>query len=209
MDKKNRLDELKKRAQEDASLPLRSGATNLVFGVGSPEAEILCLGEGPGYWEDMKAEPFVGNAGMLLNRLLLSIGIKREKVYITNVVMHRPPENRDPEPGEMVAYQPYVDGIIDILEPKVILTLGRFSMGKLIPGVFISDIHGKTREIDWKGRKITVIPMYHPAAALRNGAIMTKIKEDFAKIPSILEDMKNKKDDIIKGEEEVAQMELL
>jgi len=209
MDKKDKLDELKKKAQEDSTLPLKSGATNLVFGVGSPEAEILCLGEGPGYWEDMKAEPFVGNAGMLLNRLLLSIGIKREEVYITNVVMHRPPENRDPEPGEMAAYGPYVDGIIDILEPKVILTLGRFSMGKLIPGVFISDIHGKPREIDWKGRKITVIPMYHPAAALRNGAIMTKIKEDFAKIPSILEDMKTKKDDIIKDEEEVTQMELL
>jgi uracil-DNA glycosylase len=206
MDKKEQLDDLKGKALEDDTLPLKSGATNLVFGVGNPEAEILCVGEGPGYWEDQKAEPFVGNAGMLLNRLLASINIKREEVYITNVVMHRPPENRDPLPEEIKAYQVYVDGIIEIIKPKVILTLGRFSMAKFMPGVFISSVHGKSREIIWKGRKITIVPMYHPAAALRNGQVMQSIKNDFLDLVPILAKLKEEKDDRIEEEKEVEEI---
>ena len=202
MDKKELLDDLKKKALQDDSLPLKSGATNLVFGVGNPDAEILCVGEGAGYWEDQKAEPFVGNAGMLLNRLLASINIKREEVYITNMVLHRPPENRDPLPEEIKAYQVYVDGIIEIIKPKVILTLGRFSMGKFLPGVFISSVHGKPREMRWKGRKITVVPMYHPAAALRNGDVMQKIKNDFLDLVPILAKINQEKDDKIEEEKE-------
>jgi uracil-DNA glycosylase family 4 len=210
MDKQQQLDELKKKVLVDGSLPLKAGATNLVFGVGNPAAEILCLGEGPGYWEDQKAEPFVGNAGKLLNKLFELINIKREEVYITNVVMHRPPENRDPSPEEIKAYQPYVDGIIDILEPKVIVTLGRFSMGKFFPTDFISTVHGKAREVKWKDHWITVVCMYHPAAALRNGEIMRREKEDFLKLPEILEKVRQKetkKSDIMKTA--ISQMKLL
>jgi DNA polymerase len=202
MNNKEKLDKLKDRALKDDSLPLSSGATNLVFGVGNPEAEILCIGEGPGYWEDIKAEPFVGNAGMLLNRLLASINIKREDVYITNVVMHRPANNRDPEPLEIKAYQPYLDGIIDIINPRLILTLGRFSMAKFIPGVLISSLHGKPREVQWRDKSLTIIPMYHPAAALRSGEIMERIRNDFAKIPEILAKISEKNSGTIKEDSE-------
>jgi uracil-DNA glycosylase len=206
VDKDELLSELKKKALQDNTLPLKSGATNLVFGVGNPDAEILCVGEGAGYWEDQKGEPFVGNAGMLLNRLLASINIKREDVYITNMVLHRPPENRDPLPEEIKAYQVYVDGIIEIIKPKVILTLGRFSMAKFMPGVFISSVHGKPRELIWKDRKLTVVPMYHPAAALRNGQVMQSIKNDFLDLVPILIKLKEKKDDRIEEEKEIEEV---
>jgi uracil-DNA glycosylase len=186
MDKKTQLDELKKKMQADESLPLAKGATNLVFGVGNPDTEILFIGEGPGYHEDIKAEPFVGNAGMFLNQLLGSIKVARADVYITNVVHHRPPENRDPLPEEMAAYGIYLDQIIDIIQPKVIVTLGRFSMGKFLPNARISSIHGKDHKVNWKGREITVVAMYHPAAALRNGEVMRAAREDFLKLPEVL-----------------------
>ena len=193
MDKKELLDELKRKALQDKALPLKSGATNLVFGVGNPDAEILCIGEGPGYWEDQKAEPFVGNAGILLNKLLTSINIKREEVYITNVVMHRPPSNRDPLPEEITAYQPYVDGIIEIIKSKVILTLGRFSMAKFLPNVKISSVHGKVFKVNCGGKEVTVVPMFHPAAALRRNDVMLMIKNDFLNLPDIIKKVKSEK----------------
>ncbi len=187
MNKALKLEDLKRKAFEDKSLPLRSGAKNLVFGVGNPDAEILFIGEGPGYWEDIKAEPFVGPAGKLLDKLLGLVGIKRGDVFITNVVMHRPPNNRDPLPEEIEAYRPYLDGIIKIISPSVIVTLGRFSMGKFLPNVFISRVHGKSFFVNFEGLDVVVVPMYHPAAALRNGDIMVKIREDFLGLQSILE----------------------
>src|SRR3972149_5231679 len=131
--KQKELDELKKKMIRDESLPLRRGAMNLVFGVGNPETKILFIGEGPGYWEDQKGEPFVGNAGKLLNSLLQSIKLPRQEVYITNIVHHRPPENRDPLPEEITAYGKYLDGIIKIIDPKMMVTLGRYSMAKFLP----------------------------------------------------------------------------
>lgn len=187
MDKIAKLTKLKEKALKDDSLPLKKGATNLVFGIGNPDAKVLFIGEGPGYYEDMKAEPFVGRAGALLDQMLLLIKLPREDVYITNVVMYRPPENRDPTSQEIDAFKPYLDGIVEIIRPKIISTLGRFSMAKFLPGVYISDVHGKVKTIDWKGQKITVIPMYHPAAALRNSQIKTKLQADFEIIPGILE----------------------
>lgn len=187
-EKTKELTQLKEKMKIDRSLPLRSGATNLVFGEGNPDAKLVCLGEGPGYWEDQKARPFVGNAGLLLNKLLESVGIKREEVFITNVVCFRPPNNRDPEQSEIDAFQPYIDKMIEIIKPKVVLTLGRFSMGKFIPGARITSIHGKPHEINFNGRKILVIPMYHPAAALRRADIMEQIKADFGKLPKILKE---------------------
>jgi DNA polymerase len=209
MNKAKELQGVREDMEKDRTLPLVSKPEDVIPGDGNPDSEIVFIGEAGGYYESIQRKPFVGNAGLLLNRLLRLINIPRESVYITNMVKTRPPENRDPLPEELAAYSKYLDRELEIIQPRVVITLGRFSMAKFLPGVFISDIHGKSREIEWKGRKITVIPMYHPAAALRNGAIMTKIKEDFAKIPLILEDMKTKKDDIIKSEEEVTQMELL
>lgn len=178
--------------KSDKNLPLRDGATNLVFGDGSPNAEVLFIGEGPGYWEDIKGIPFVGNAGALLNQLLMKIEIQRKDVYITNVVHFRTPENRDPESTEINAFKKYLDQIIKIIDPKIIVTLGRFSMAKFLPGVFISSVHGKEKVVDWEGKQITVIPMYHPAAALRSSEVKLKLTMDFERIPQILRDIKEK-----------------
>src|SRR3989344_9468451 len=129
MDKKLELQKLENKMEKDESLPLKKNATRLVFGVGNPDSPVLFIGEGPGYWEDQKGEPFVGNAGKLLDSLLYSIELPRGEVYITNVVHHRPPQNRDPLPEEILAYGKYLDKIIEIIDPRVIITLGRFSMG--------------------------------------------------------------------------------
>ena len=192
MDKKEKLENLKKEMENDNSLPLREGATNLVFGEGNPNTEILFIGEGPGYWEDQKGIPFVGNAGTLLNKLLQSIKVNREDVFVTNVVCFRPPNNRDPLPEEINAFKPYIDKIINIINPKMIITLGRFSMAKFIPNVFISSVHGSVNNIKWNDSDKVVIPMYHPAAALRNGNVMNMIKNDFLKIPDVLKEIKSK-----------------
>jgi len=190
-EKQKLLDDLKEKMLHDESLPLKHGATNLVFGEGNPEAQIFFLGEGPGYWEDIKGRPFVGNAGALLNQLLYSIELPREEVFITNVVCFRPPNNRDPEPAEIEAFQKYIDEMIKIIGPKVIVTLGRFSMGKFLSGARISSVHGKTFRVNWKVSEIIVVPMYHPAAALRSGEVMAQIKADFLKLPEVLKEVEN------------------
>lgn len=209
MDKSKILGELKEKMRMDLALPLRDGATNLVFGDGDPNSEILFIGEGPGYWEDIKGLPFVGNAGALLNQLLAKIGIKRSDVYITNIIHYRPPENRDPLPFEINAFGKYLDEIIKIINPKVIVTLGRFSMAKFLPGVFISSTHGKEKIVEWKGKELLVIPMYHPAAALRNSEIKLKLIEDFEKIPKIMQNIKEKSDKIQESKAEANEVKQL
>ena len=205
MSKKKALEELQKKMEEDDSLPLKKGATRLVFGIGNPRAEVLFIGEGPGYWEDQKAEPFVGNAGKFLDQLLQLIKLAREEVYITNVVHHRTPNNRDPEPNEIKAYGKYLDEMIKTIDPKIIVTLGRFSMGKFLPGVFISSVHGKSRRVTWGGKSIIIMPMYHPAAGLRNGDIKRKTTRDFLKLPKLLEEFEEE----VLSEKEPEQMELV
>jgi DNA polymerase len=202
------LERLKQKMEADDSLPLKKGATRLVFGVGNPESEILFIGEGPGYWEDQKGEPFVGNAGKLLDQVLLSIKIPRESVYITNVVHHRPPENRDPLPEEIAAYGKYLNEIVKIIDPKMIVTLGRYSMGMFLPGATISSVHGKVQSVNWKGKDIVVVPMYHPAAALRNGNMMFSFKDDFRKVPDILKQVRAEVEND-QSEEEIEQMNLI
>lgn len=182
------LADLKKRMEEDKNLPLRAGATQLVFGEGNPNAEIYFLGEGPGYHEDQQGRPFVGLAGKLLNESLEEIGLKREEVYISNVVRFRPPGNRDPLPEELAAFDPYIDEELAIINPKLIVTLGRFSMGKFIPNAKISQIHGKPLYINFKDKEIMVLPMFHPAAALRSEEVLKMFKEDFKKIPQLLQE---------------------
>jgi DNA polymerase len=183
-----KLQEIKSRMERDKTLPLRKGATNLVFGEGNPNAKIFFLGEGPGYWEDAKGRPFVGNAGALLNQLLYSIKLPRQDVFITNIICFRPPANRDPLPEEIAAFAPYIDAIITTVNPGVIVTLGRFSMAKFLSGAKISLVHGEPHGVDWKGRELTVVPMYHPAAALRSGEILRQIKADFAQLPDIIKE---------------------
>lgn len=183
----DKLHKLKDKMEKDDSLPLKSGATNLVFGTGNTIAKVMCIGEGPGFNEDKQGLPFVGQAGKLLDKLLLLAGLPRKSVFITNVVHHRPPNNRDPEPSEIEAYGKYLDKIIEIIKPKIIITLGRFSMAKFLPDVFISDVHGKEYDITWKKLKIKIVPMYHPAASLRNGKILELEKQDFINLKKVLE----------------------
>ena len=190
MSKYEELHKLKDEMEKDDSLPLKKGATKLVFGSGNTEAKILAVGEGPGRTEDFQGLPFVGQAGKLLDKLFLLAGLERKQVFITNVVHHRPPENRDPLPEEISAYGKYLDKIIEIISPKVIITLGRFSMGKFLPNVFISAVHGKEYKINWNEKNIIVIPMYHPAASLRNGNVLSMEKTDFLQLKEKLVRMK-------------------
>jgi DNA polymerase len=187
------LHRLKEEMEKDDSLPLKKGATKLVFGTGNTEAKILCIGEGPGFNEDKEGLPFVGQAGKLLDKLFPLAGLERKNVFITNIVHHRPPENRDPLPNEIEAYGKYLDRIIEIIKPEMIITLGRFSMAKFLPNVFISDVHGKKYEIKWNEKNIVVIPMYHPAASLRNGNVLALEKNDFYQLKEILSKMKEEK----------------
>jgi len=204
-EKRKILIELMNKMKKDKSLPLYSDETKLVFGEGNVDTKILLLGEGPGYWESVKGLPFVGRAGQLLNQTLAQIGLERKDVFITNMVHHRPPENRDPSPEEMAAYQPYLDKIIETIDPKVVVTLGRFSMGKFIPGVTISQVHGKPKEITWNGKPLMIVPMYHPAAALRSTDLKNKFTEDFKIIPKVLNEVEDKEKE--REEEEKKKVE--
>lgn len=209
MDKKAQLFDLKKEMENDKALPLRSGATQLVFGEGNPDADVYFLGEGPGYYEDKAGRPFVGLAGQLLDKLIVSVGLTRHDVYISNVVRFRPPGNRDPEADEIAAFAPYVDREIKIVSPKIIVTLGRFSMNKFLPDARISAVHGKKFVVDFLGRPQIVLPMYHPAAALRNGAILSVLKNDFNLIKLTLEDKSDSGDFSGKIEKSNSQLSLI
>lgn len=186
MTKEKQLRRLKTQMQNDKSLPLRDTATNLVFGEGNPEAKVYFLGEAPGHSEDLKGKPFAGQAGKLFDNLLHKIGLTREDIFISNSVSFRPPNNRDPKPNELAAFAPYIEKQIKIIDPKIIVTLGRFALAKFLPGHKISEVHGRHREIIWHGKKITLIPIYHPAAGLRKTEVKQKLIEDFKTITKIL-----------------------
>jgi len=163
--------------------PLYLGTKNGVPGEGSPEAEVMFIGEGPGYHEDRQGRPFVGPAGAFLNELLASIGLDRSSVFITNVVKHRTPENRDPLPEEIDACADYLRRQIEAINPKVIVTLGRYSMAIFFPTAKISQIHGQAKVV---GGRI-VVAMYHPAAALHQQTLRQTVVEDFKRaIPAAL-----------------------
>ena len=153
--------------------------TNAVPGEGNYGAEVMLIGEGPGYHEDRQGRPFVGNAGQFLNELLSLAGLSRQNVYITNVVKCRPPNNRDPMPDEIAACAPYLDRQIALINPRIIVTLGRYSMARFFPGEFISKIHGIARIVE--GRMC--VPMYHPAAGLHQASLADVIRSDFRKLP--------------------------
>lgn len=173
---------------------LAAGATQLVFGDGSADSEIVFIGEAPGKNEDLQGLPFVGAAGKFLNEMLEGIGLKRQDVYITNIVKYRPPNNRDPLPSEKTAFLPYLWKQIAAIHPKLIVTLGRHSMESFLPGVSISNVHGQPKRIKVRSgdKEIawTILPLFHPAAALYNGAMRQTLIDDFAKIPRILAQIK-------------------
>lgn len=166
--------------------PLHQGRTNAVPGEGPADADIMFIGEGPGFHEDQQGRPFVGASGNFLTELLEGIGFRREDVYIANVVKCRPPGNRDPEPAEITACAAYLDRQIEIINPKVIVTLGRFSMAKWFPSARISRIHGQAREAS--GRLI--VPFFHPAAALHQASLRQTVEDDFRKLPGYIEQVR-------------------
>ncbi|MBI2980103.1 MAG: uracil-DNA glycosylase [Chloroflexi bacterium] len=161
--------------------------TKAVPGEGSENAEIMFIGEAPGWHEDQQGRPFVGPAGQYLDELLALINLKREQVYIANVIKSRPPGNRDPLPTEIAACHPWLDRQIEIIQPKMIVTLGRYSMAKFFPGKSISKIHGTAQRQD----DVIYFAMYHPAAALHQGGLRGVIEEDMRKIPVLLAEAKN------------------
>lgn len=187
-EKQEQLGEISQEVAKCTRCSLYKQATKPVPGAGNPEAEVVFVGEGPGYHEDQQGLPFVGAAGKLLDKLLQLIKLERKDVFICNMVRHRPLGNRDPQPGEIEACRPFLDKQIEIIDPRVIVTLGRFSMNKFMPGEYISQVHGQARYVDFAGKRRIVIPMYHPAAALRNGAIMERAREDFKTILKFLVD---------------------
>lgn len=188
MNKKKALGEIARQVSKCQRCSLYKNANQGVPGEGNSEAEIMFIGEGPGYHEDQQGIPFCGAAGKLLDNLLQSIKVKREDVFIGNVVKHRCPNNRDPLPEEIEACKIWLDKQIEIIRPKIIVTLGRFSMYKFIPDAKISQIHGQARYVNLESRKYIVIPMFHPAAALRRADVMEQIKQDFKKIPQFLKE---------------------
>ncbi|MBI2024981.1 MAG: uracil-DNA glycosylase [Candidatus Harrisonbacteria bacterium] len=180
MNKETELKKIESEMTGDKSLSL---STNLVFGEGSPDCAVMFIGEAPGEQEDIQKRPFVGRGGQLLNKMIEKIGWKREDVYITNIVKRRPPNNRDPLPEEIATYQPYLQKQIEIINPKIIATLGRFSMAYFNPNLKISRDHGKVFRMN--GRLF--VPFYHPAAVLRNPNLISEYEAEFKKLPKILE----------------------
>ena len=175
---------------------LHEGRTQAVPGEGHPSTEVLFVGEGPGFNEDRQGRPFVGAAGAFLTELLGSVGWRRDEVFITNVVKCRPPENRDPEPDEIAACAPFLRRQLEALDPALIVTLGRHSMGRFMPGARIGQVHGTTRAADPEtgARGAQVFAMYHPAAALHQGSLRQTLLDDMARVPAALVAARERRD---------------
>jgi uracil-DNA glycosylase family 4 len=176
------IEQLEAAIRTCALCALHKGRTQAVPGEGPVNADIMFIGEGPGFHEDRQGRPFVGAAGQFLEELLASINLTRQQVYIANVVKCRPPGNRDPLPDELSACAPYLDRQIEIIRPKVIVTLGRFSMARFFPGASISKIHGQPKRVG----NVLVVPMFHPAAALHQAKWRPVIEADFSKLPGFI-----------------------
>ena len=166
---------------------LAEGRTQVVFGIGDPNADLMFVGEAPGYHEDQQGKPFVGQAGKLLDKLLAGIGLERDQVYVANVLKCRPPGNRDPQPDEIEACESHLFRQISLIEPKVVATLGNFAT-KLLSGkpTGITRVHGAEQETRLGGRRVLLYPLYHPAAALYTPAMLKVLEEDFARLPAML-----------------------
>lgn len=177
MAKTEELKKLEEKMAADSGLPL-AGFANLVFGEGNPDCKVLFIGEAPGFHEDQQRRPFVGRGGQLLRREIHEAGFQESQVYITNIVKRRPPENRDPLPEEIEAYKPYLAEQIRIIAPKVIVPLGRFSMNYFLPEAKITRDQGKVFRLN----DMLIMPMFHPAAALRSTEVLSQFKAGFKKL---------------------------
>jgi uracil-DNA glycosylase family 4 len=191
MDAVERAAALREYAEQTATCTrcaLAQGRTQVVFGSGSPNADLMFVGEAPGFHEDQQGVPFVGQAGKLLDKLLAGIGLTRADVMVVNVLKCRPPGNRDPMPEEIAACEPHLFRQIELIEPKVVATLGNFAT-KLLSGkpAGITRVHGVEQEVTLGPRTVLLYPIYHPAAALYTPSMLKVLEEDFARIPGLLE----------------------
>ena len=175
---------------------LSQGRTQVVFGVGNPDSDLMFVGEAPGFHEDKQGVPFVGQAGKLLDKLLGGIGLERSEVYIANVLKCRPPGNRDPQPDEIESCEPHLFRQIELIQPRVVATLGNFAT-KLLSGkpTGITRVHGQEQEVTLGGNRVLLYPLYHPAAALYTPAMLNVLQEDFRRIPELM------------GREEIPELE--
>jgi len=184
---KQKLDYIASLVADCRKCPLHQTATNPVPGDGNPKADIVFIGEAPGAQEDLQGLPFVGNSGKLLDKLLDTISVNRADVFICNILKHRPPGNRDPQPPEIKVCVPYLKAQLETIRPKIIITLGRFSLNYFFPDDSISRVHGQIRKLVWHDLDLTIIPVYHPSAGLRNGGMLTALQNDFLKIREYLD----------------------
>jgi uracil-DNA glycosylase family 4 len=190
MNKQDRLDQIRADIVKNNVCPdLAKQAKQLVFGDGNPDADIVFIGEAPGKNEDEQGKPFVGAAGRFLNEMLATIGLEREDIYITNIVKYRPPENRDPLPEEKAAFLPYLQAQLGVIQPVIVVTLGRHSMNCFLPDLQISKVHGQPKR--YKGQ--VYLPLFHPAAALYNGGMRQTLIDDFSRIPFIIKTLEHER----------------
>lgn len=205
--KQQKLDQIRQRIIDNRVTPgLAAQATQPVFGEGNPDADIVLIGEAPGKFEDQSGRPFVGAAGKFLDEMLASINLKRADIYITNIVKYRPPNNRDPLPEEKRAFLPYLQAQLEVIQPKIVVTLGRHSMSCFLPDLQISKVHGRPKRVrvqlgsgtgnqgdgDSDTRNVmslVILPLFHPAAALYNNSLRQTLMDDFARIPAVLAQM--------------------
>lgn len=185
--KQAKLDKIKDQIIVDNVAPeMAKSATQLVFGSGNPDADVVIIGEAPGKKEDLLGQPFVGAAGKFLDEMLASIDFNRRDIYITNIVKYRPLKNRDPSIQEKNDFWPYLESQLEVIQPKLIITLGRHSLNCFLPDLIISKVHGQLHKFN----KRFILPLYHPAAALYNGGLRQTLADDFRQIPSILSNIK-------------------
>jgi uracil-DNA glycosylase len=186
-ERRERLVELYKQASTCTLCPLSEGRTNVVFGAGNADADLMFVGEAPGAEEDRQGLPFVGRAGRLLTELIEGIGMTRDDVFITNVLLCRPPGNRDPQPNEIETCRPYLEQKLELIQPRVIGTLGNFATKLLTrSNVGITRVRGTPQVHTLGGRTLFVMPLLHPAAALRTPSLVETLREDFAKLPELI-----------------------
>jgi uracil-DNA glycosylase family 4 len=191
---------LARLCEEIAACPdceLAKHRTKVVPGEGAEDADLLFIGEAPGWHEDQQGRPFVGPAGQFLDQLLASIGLRREEVYVANVIKCRPPQNREPLPVEIESCRKWLDRQIEIIQPQMIITLGRYSLARYFPNDSIGKIHGKPRKLG----SVIYYPMYHPAAALHQGSLRRTIETDMLKIPQILAQGRDLPEDAVESQQ--------